>query len=150
MIQSCDERGLTGGTMSESARSPYEPVGLRAVRPYLIVSDANEAIEFYVTAFEATEVERHTKPDGGVGHAKLQIGDTLLEIGEHPDAKGRDAEALPRIGLRLYVTDVDETYGRAVAAGAAGDPPVNRLQATRSATVRDPFGITWWLAAPTD
>ena len=139
-----------GQTMSESTRSSYEPVGLRAVRPYLIVGDANQAIEFYVSAFDAIEVERHTKPDGGVGHAKLQIGDTLLEIGEHPDAKAREAEPLPRIGLRLYVTDVDETYGRAVAAGAAGDPPTSRLAGTRSATVRDEFGITWWLATPTN
>ena len=136
--------------MTESPRSLYEPVGLRAVRPYLIVDDAHAAIAFYTDAFEATEVERHTKPDGGVGHAKLQIGDTLLEIGEHPAAKDRESEALPRVGLRLYVTDVDNTYARAIAAGATGDPPSSRLQGTRSATVRDAFGLTWWLAMPVE
>jgi PhnB protein len=135
--------------MPESTRSPYEPVGLQAVRPYLIVGDANAAIEFYVNAFEAMEVERHSKPDGGVGHAKLQMGETILEIGEHPNASERGAEALPRIGLRLYVTDVDATYARALALGAVGDPPTDRLAGTRSATVRDAFGLTWWLAMPT-
>jgi PhnB protein len=139
-----------GGTMSDESRSPFEPVGLRAVRPYLIVGDANAAIAFYVDTFEATEIERYSKPGGGVAHAKLQIGDTILEIGEHPDATSREAEQLPRVGLRLYVTDVDETYARAVAADATGDPPSNRLPGVRSATVRDGFGLTWWLATPTE
>ncbi len=134
----------------ENARSPYEPFGLRAVRPYLIVEDADAAIAFYADVFEATEVERHGKPGGGVAHAKLQFGDTLLEIGEHPGAADRETEVVPRIGLRLYVADVDETYARALAAGATGDPPSNHLQGTRGATVRDAFGITWWLATPTE
>lgn len=64
--------------MSHMTRSTYEPIGLRAVRPYLSVDDASAAIAFYVNAFEAKEVERNAKPDGGVGHAKLQIGETTL------------------------------------------------------------------------
>jgi PhnB protein len=136
--------------MPDSTRSPYEHVGLEAVRPYLIVGDASAAIGFYVDAFGAEEVERHTRPDGGVGHVKLRIGDTLLELGEHPDASGRETEPLPRVGLRLYVTDVDRTYERAVSLGATGDPPSDRLPGTRSATIRDAFGLTWWLAMPTE
>jgi PhnB protein len=117
------------------------------VRPYLIVGRADEAIDFYRSAFDAAEIERHTTPAGGVGHAKIRVGESIIEIGEHPDAAGRGAEELPRVGLRLYVADVDETYGRAMAAGATGDPPSDRPQGTRGATVRDPFGLTWWLAA---
>src|SRR5689334_19527508 len=109
--------------MTESAKSQYEGVGLWAVRPYLIVGDADRAIGFYRSVFGASELERHPTPAGGVGHAKLQIGESIVEIGEHPDADGRAAERLPRIGLRLYVTDVDDTYVRAIAAGATGDPP---------------------------
>ena len=133
--------------MVEAAQSEYEPAGLRAVRPYLIVGDADKAIDFYRRVFDATELERHTTPAGGVGHTKLRVGETILEMGEHPDAAGRDAERLPRVGLRLYVADVDETYARALAAGATGDAPSNRLKGTRAATVYDPFGLTWWLAA---
>jgi PhnB protein len=117
------------------------------VRPYLIVGNADEAIAFYGSVFEAIEVERHTTPTGGVGHAKLRVGETIIEIGEHTDAVGRHAERLPRVGLRLYVTDVDATHARALAAGATGDAPSDRLQGTRAATVYDPFGLTWWLAA---
>ena len=107
--------------MADSPRSEHEGADLRAVRPYLIVGDADGAIEFYRRVFAATELERHTTPAGGVGHAKLRVGETIIEIGEHPDADGRVAERLPRVGLRLYVADVDETYARAVDAGATRD-----------------------------
>jgi PhnB protein len=136
--------------MAEQSKSAYEGADLRAVRPYIIVGNADEAIAFYRRVFAATELERYTTPTGGVGHAKLRIGETIVEIGEHPDAKGRAAERLPRVGLRLYVADVadvDDTYARALAAGATGDVPSNRPQGTRAASVYDPFGITWWLAA---
>jgi PhnB protein len=135
--------------MAEGPKSEYEGIGLRAVRPYLIVSNADEAIDFYRRVFEASELERHTSPAGGVAHAKLQVGETIIEIGEHPDASNRDVERLPRVGLRLYVADVDDTYGRAMAAGATGDAPTDRQnQGSRAASVYDPFGLTWWLAAP--
>ena len=78
----------------------------------------------------------------------LRIGDAIVEIGEHPEAAGRTAPAIPAVGLRLYVTDIDHVHARALAAGGTGDPPAARLPGTRSATVHDPFGLTWWLAQP--
>ena len=75
------------------------------------------------------------------------IREAIVELGEHPDAAGRDVERLPRVGLRLYVADVDVTYARAIAAGATGDSPSDRKeQGVRGASVYDPFGLTWWLA----
>jgi PhnB protein len=133
--------------MTEHPQSKYEGAALRAVRPYLIVSDAAAASDFYGRVFEATELERHTTPAGGIGHAKLRIGDTIIEMGEHPNANGRPTEPIPRVGLRVYVADVDETYARAIRAGATGDAPSERPPGTRAASVYDPFGLTWWLAA---
>lgn len=135
--------------MSSEPVSKYETKDLRAVRPYLIVSDAKSAIEFYRDAFEAHELERHTMPSGGIAHAKIQIGESIIEMGEHPSAASRAIDRLPRIGLRLYVADVDVTYARAIAAGATGDEPSDRpQQGVRGASVYDPFGLTWWLATP--
>jgi hypothetical protein len=68
--------------VTASERSDYEGVGLRAVRPYLIVGDAHDAIDFYQRAFDATELERHETPSGGIGHAKLRISETIIELGE--------------------------------------------------------------------
>lgn len=130
--------------MSESR---YEGFELRAVRPYLIVGDAKTAIAFYERVFDAEELELFTTPTGGVAHAKVRIGETIIELGEHPNARSRGVEQPPRIGLRLYVADADLTYARAIAAGATGDAPSNRLAGVRSATVNDPFGLTWWIAA---
>ena len=114
--------------MPEKTRSEYESAELRAVRPYLIVSDAKAAIEFYRRVFDAKELERHTTPSGGIGHAKLQLGETIIELGEHPDAARRSPERLPRVGLRLYVGDVDATYGRAMSEGATPSPrPTRRI-----------------------
>jgi PhnB protein len=129
--------------------SRVETSDLRGVRPYLIVGDAAAAIEFYARVFDAQELERHTTPSGGVGHAEVRIGETVIEMGEHPDAVGRPGEQLPRVGLRLYVTDVDETFSRAIEAGATGDAPSDRAnQGVRGATVYDPYGLTWWIAGP--
>lgn len=136
---------LHAEVMTDGPQSEFEGPDLRAVRPYLIVSDAAAAIDFYTAAFGASELERHRTPTGGVGHAKFRIGETILEIGEHPSAANRSAEPLPRVGLRLYVDDVGVTYERAIAGGATGDAPSERLPGTRSATVLDPFGLTWWV-----
>ena len=59
------------------------------------------------------------------------------------------APAIPAVGLRLYVTDIDIdididiVHARALVAGANGDPPAAKVPSTRSASVRDPFGLTW-------
>ena len=127
----------------------FDPVGLHTVRPYLIVGDATAAIAFYTQAFDAVELERHMRPAGGIGHVKLRVGDAIIEMGEHPSAAGREPAPLPAVGLHLYVTDVDETFRRALAAGATGDAPTDRPeQGAREATVYDPCGLTWWLATP--
>jgi PhnB protein len=135
--------------MATTPTLPYEPIGLYAVRPYLIVGDAEAAVAFYVRVFEGEEVERHLTPEGRIAHAKVRIGDTFVELGEHQDARGREGQALPAVGLRLYVPDVDATYERAVAAGAIGSgAPENRPYGSRDASIFDPFGLTWWLAGP--
>jgi uncharacterized glyoxalase superfamily protein PhnB len=107
-------------------------------------------MDFYRDAFDAIVIERIETPAGSVAHAKIGIGVAIIELGEHPSARDRDTEQLPRVGLRPYAKDVDETYERSVRLGAIGDPPSNRLQGTRAATVHDPFGLTWWLASTLD
>ena len=131
--------------MGGAQEAMFEGVDVRDVRPYLIVDDADAAIEFYRSVYGATELERHTTPSGGVGHAKVRIGSTIVEIGEHPSATGRVREAVPRVGLRLYVANANETYERAIGSGATGEAPTERLVGSRSATIYDPFGLTWWI-----
>ena len=52
------------------------PEGYHTLTPYLAVENAAEAIEFYKRAFGARESLRMPGPDGSIGHAELEIGDS--------------------------------------------------------------------------
>jgi PhnB protein len=135
---------------AETNKSEHEPVGLHAVRPYLIVGDADAAIDFYRTVFDATELERHVTPAGGVGHAKIGIGETIVEIGEHPNVMGREVERLPAppTGWSSAVRHRRRRHIRTGAGrGRVGRGTSDQLSGARVARVHDPFGLTWWLAA---
>lgn len=118
------------------------PDGYHSITPYLVVHGAAKIIDFAKQAFAATEVTRMPGPDNTIAHAELRIGDSVLMIA---DASGPVA-ARP-VNLLLYVPDVDETYGRALAAGGKSErEPANQFYGDRSAGVIDPAGNQWWLA----
>ena len=123
-----------------------------AIVPYICATPAGEAIEWYVSAFGAAEVERYVGDDGRVGHAELNIGGARVYLSdEYPDF---DAVSPTTLGgttatLHLTVPDVDEVYERAVAAGARGDrPPADQPYGDRSATIVDPYGHRWMVSTP--
>ena len=58
------------------------PEGYNSITPYLIIKDAAKAIEFYKTAFGATEVFRMDDAQGRGGHAELQIGDSRIMLAD--------------------------------------------------------------------
>ncbi|MGE0608081.1 MAG: VOC family protein [Pirellulales bacterium] len=126
------------------------PAGYHSVTPYLIVQDAKRAIEFYRQAFGATENMRLTMPDGKVGHAELQIGDSRIMLAdEFPDmgAKCPASYGGTPVSLLLYVADVDAAAERAVAAGATVKRPVaDQFYGDRSGVFVDPSGHNWSLA----
>jgi uncharacterized glyoxalase superfamily protein PhnB len=114
----------------------------RSVTPYMHIAGAAQCIPFLKQAFGAEEVMRHQTPDGFVHHAKMRIGDSVLEMGE---AHGQ-FPAMP-LNLHLYVPDADAVYRQALAAGAASvREPVDEPYGDRVAGVRDPFGNLWWIA----
>ena len=61
----------------------YIPEGLGSVTPYVFVRDSRAAIDFYKNVFDATEVYLHPGPDGRIVHAKVRIGSSMMELGEH-------------------------------------------------------------------
>jgi PhnB protein len=129
------------------------PAGYHALTPYIAVKGASDAIAFYKKAFGAEELFRMPMPDGRVGHAELQIGDSRFmladEMPERGDAITRSPHALGGVtaGLCLYVPDVDALFGRALAAGAKERRPLkDQFYGDRSAVVEDPFGHLWTLA----
>ena len=123
------------------------PNGFHSLTPYLCVSDAARAIEFYDKAFGATLIMRLAEPGGRVGHAELQVGDSVIMLAdEHPEYGVRSPRAFggSPVSLHLYVEDVDAVVARAVAAGAKVVHPVaDKFYGDRSGRVEDPFGHVW-------
>ena len=93
------------------------PAGYHSITPYLYVKGAAKALDFYGKAFGATERMRMDMPDGTIGHAEIQIGDSVLMLADPPPRAG---EARGVTGsLVLYVEDIDTVFKRAIDAGAS-------------------------------
>ena len=120
------------------------------VTPYLIVDGGGAAIDFYKSVLGATERVRMDGPDGKVGHAELEIGDSLVMLAdEHPqmNALGPKSVGGTPVSLLVYVEDADDTFERAIDAGAKQLEPVDdKFYGDRSGTFEDPFGHHWNIA----
>jgi PhnB protein len=126
------------------------PDGYGSVTPYIIVAGAAKAIEFYKSVFGATERMRLGGPDGKIGHAELEIGDSLIMLAdEHPEmgALAPPTVGGTPVGLHVYVADVDAVAAKAVAAGATLKRPVeNQFYGDRLGSLIDPFGHLWHIS----
>jgi PhnB protein len=126
------------------------PDGYHTVTPYLAVDDAAAAIDFYKTAFGATERVRMEAPGGKVGHAELEIGDSLVMLSD-PFPQGTTSAPSELGGTSasvfLYVEDVDAIVQQAVDAGATVTMEVaDQFWGDRFGAVKDPFGHVWSVA----
>jgi PhnB protein len=126
------------------------PDGYRSVTPYLIVNDAAGAIAFYQKTLGATERFRMGSPDGKVGHAELQVGDSVIMLAdEFPQMGATSPRSLggTPVGILVYVEDVDAVAARFVDAGAKTVRAVqNQFYGDRSGTFEDPYGHKWTIA----
>ena len=124
------------------------PPGYRTITPFLRVRGAAKALEFYATAFGAEILTKMETPDGGVMHAELKFGDSIVMLGEEMAGyPGPQMLGGASGGLLIYCADVDALFNRAVAAGAtAKSAPDNQFWGDRHATLVDPFGNEWGIA----
>jgi PhnB protein len=126
------------------------PSGYPQISPYLHIDGASAAIDFYVSVFGARERMRMPDSDGRVGHAELEIGDSLIMLAdEYPDRGIRGPKAIggSPVTISVYVEDVDGVFERAVNAGAKSLRPVeNQFYGDRTGQFEDPFGHLWSVA----
>lgn len=116
----------------------------RTITPYLCVADADAELTFLTAAFGATEVECQRNSDGTVMHAEVKVGDSLVMVGQAGGQWPAKTAA-----LYLWVEDVDATYTKALASGAASESvPEDKPYGHRNAGVIDANGVTWWIGAP--
>ena len=127
------------------------PDGYPRVTPYLIVDGAAEAIDFYTSVLGATQRgDRMEMPDGKVGHAELALGDSVIMLAdESPDmgAIGPRTVGGTPVTIYVYVEDVDDVFGKAIAAGAKESSPLtDQFYGDRSGQFEDPWGHRWSVA----
>jgi len=126
------------------------PEGYHSVTPNLIVADGAGAVAFYEKAFAAKLRLKLDRPDGKIGHAELDIGDSVIMLAD--EYAGHEAWAPPHFGgspvtFHLYVADVDAVVSRAAAAGGKIVRPVqDQFYGDRGGAFTDPFGHVWHVA----
>jgi PhnB protein len=126
------------------------PDGYPRVTPYLIIDGAGTAIDFYRTVLGASERMRMPAPDGKVGHAELELGDSLIMLAdEFPDMGARSPKTVggTPVSMLVYVEDADGVFDRAIQAGAKALSPVeDKFYGDRTGQFEDPFGHQWSVA----
>lgn len=127
------------------------PHDIPTLAPAVGVKDASVAIDWYRRVFGAKETLRLTAPDGAIVHAELNLGGSILMLGEESEEQGNPAP--PTIGgtpvrLHLYVEDVDALFSRATREGAEVLIDVaDQFYGHRAGRFKDPFGHVWIVAS---
>ena len=126
------------------------PEGYRTLTTYLTVENGADAIDYYKDVFGAKERIRMEAPDGKIGHAELEIGDSLLMLSDaFPGAASRPPTELggTTAGAFMYVEDVDAVVKRAVESGATVTMEIaDQFWGDRFGSINDPFGHSWSIA----
>jgi PhnB protein len=121
-----------------------------SIAPWLSVRKGTEAVEFYKSAFGATEIYRLDGP-GGTVVARLSVdGAEFWLSDESPEHGNFSPESLGGGSVRMILTvaDPDSVFARALAAGAAEVYGVGEGHGWRVGRLADPFGHHWEIGRP--
>lgn len=121
----------------------WKAPGVATVSPFVMTTAPEAVVAFATTALDAELPEAPLlRSDGSLWHAALAIADGTVMVG----GVGSPEEARPAF-IHLYVPDCDETYRRALEAGAeALMAPKDQFYGERAGGVFDPAGNIWWFA----
>jgi uncharacterized glyoxalase superfamily protein PhnB len=124
------------------------PEGHHTVTAHLVVKGAKDAIAFYKKAFGAEEIYHFEMPGGGVAHAEIRVGDSIVWLADEQPQMGAFAQSAPAATtLHLFVKDADAVFAKAVEVGAKAVMPLTDMfWGARYGQVVDPFGHKWSIA----
>lgn len=112
----------------------------QTVVPYLVLPDASKFLVFAIEVFGASESFKVMRDENTIQHAELKIGESTIMF-----ADTTEEFPVQPAALTVYVANVDETFNKAVKAGATVVMKLSDQQYGRIGGVKDPFGNTWWL-----
>lgn len=120
----------------------FKPDGYNDVSPYLVVGDARASIALLEQVFDAGRLRMVDGDGGRLAHGELRIGDSVVML-----ADALEGWPATPAHVHVYVRDVDDTWRRAMAAGATPvQAPVQKEDADRRGGFRDAGGTTWWVS----
>jgi uncharacterized glyoxalase superfamily protein PhnB len=134
--------------MADDTRAKRAP----GMAPYLFYEDVEGAARFLQSAFGFTLTFTSPDPGGGLAHAQLTHGASLLMLGHAGDGGlglARSARALGALhaGVYVFVDDVDAHCARAREAGAKVlVEPADQPWGDRMYCATDPEGQFWMFA----
>jgi PhnB protein len=120
------------------------PEQYNRLMPYLILKKTDKFKDFMEKVFDAKEQLIVPGTGGTVMHGELRIGDAVIMFAE---AGGQFS--VMNAGMYIHVDNADDTYKKALAAGAItveGQEPSDKDYG-RTCGVKDPFGNTWWITS---
>ena len=132
--------------MAADSTPQGEPVKT-SIAPWLAVSQATEAVDYYKAAFGAVERYRLEDDMGKVVVAKLAIEGADFWLQEDIDSS---PESLDHQSVRMILTvdNPDAVFEQAIAAGATQVFAVSEEHGWRTGRVADPFGHHWEISKP--
>lgn len=118
---------------------------LTTIIPFLTVNNGKKALEFYVTAFAATEIKKYIKPDEKL-YATIRIEGAEFFIGDEEPTLGNispDTASTSPVRIILTTINADELFEKAIKAGATVICPMTTEEDWRIGKLKDPFGHIW-------
>src|SRR5947209_14123238 len=112
-----------------------------SIAPWLSVRNGAQAVDFYKSAFGASEVYHLEDPGGGIV-AKLSVdGAEFWVSGEGPEHGSQRTESTDGGSIRIILTVAhpDAVFTRALKAGASEVFPVGEEHGWRLGRIVDPF-----------
>jgi uncharacterized glyoxalase superfamily protein PhnB len=142
----------TTSTAEPRPATESQPEVKGGVTPYLMLSNAAAAADYYKEALGAEEVARAAAPGDASGrllHVHLYINGGSVMLSDAFPEHGCPLVSPQAFSLTLQVDDADAWFARAMAAGAEGLMPVaDMFWGARYGQVKDPFGVTWAFNQP--
>jgi len=115
------------------------PSHYNRLMPYIIIPNGYRFMEFMKTVFDATEQAIVPRSEGVIMHGELRIGEAVVMFADVTE----QFEARPA-GIFIYVEDTDDTYKRALDAGATSLMEPTQQPYGYTCGFHDPFGNDWW------
>lgn len=115
------------------------PPHYNRVMPYMIVPNAYAFAVFMKEVFAAKEQIIVPRSEGVIAHGELRIGDAVIMFADATE----QFSARPA-GIFIYVDNVEDTYKKAIAAGAIPVMEPAKQEYGYTCGFKDAFGNDWW------